>query len=101
MINIFYFTLNYYIFVFLNKKWHFDAIYNLFFNLPLLKISYDLFFVLIDKGLLEIFGPKGLYNFSLKLSRYAESMHIGNLYFMITSFFYGVLSFTLLFDYLF
>jgi proton-translocating NADH-quinone oxidoreductase chain L len=86
--------------IFFHKKWHFDIIYNFFINKSVLNLSYEIFFKIIDKGLLEFFGPQGLSIFIIKLSKYVEFLHIGNLYNMLTYFFYGVLTFVLLFDYI-
>jgi hypothetical protein len=45
---------------FLNKKWFFDKVYNVYVGYPLLKVGYNVTFKLIDKGLIELFGPYGL-----------------------------------------
>lgn len=47
------------VFRFLSHKWYFDLVYNRFVNQPLLIHAYNLTFSLIDKGLLEEFGPRG------------------------------------------
>jgi hypothetical protein len=91
IIVLFFYYIRYYFWVFYNKKWHFDMVYNLFVNKVILNSAYSIFFKLIDKGLLEILGPKGLNLFILKLSKYFEQFHIGNLYYMLTYFFYGLL----------
>jgi proton-translocating NADH-quinone oxidoreductase chain L len=44
---------------FLVSKWGFDAVYNRLLNQPLLKRAYSITFSLIDKGVLELFGPTG------------------------------------------
>ena len=46
---------------FINKKFYFDKIYNFFFAKNLLNFSYFITFKLIDKNILENFGPN-LYN---------------------------------------
>jgi proton-translocating NADH-quinone oxidoreductase chain L len=45
---------------FFSLKWGFDAVYNRFINKPLLQGAYNIPFSLIDKGVLEQFGPTGL-----------------------------------------
>lgn len=52
--------LKYKIFTFLSDKWHFDFIYNKFINVPLFFIGHVSTFKLVDKGVLELFGPLGL-----------------------------------------
>ena len=45
---------------FLNKKWFFDKIYNEYFAQKIFNISFVISYKTIDKGIVEIFGPKGL-----------------------------------------
>jgi proton-translocating NADH-quinone oxidoreductase chain L len=45
------------IYFFLVKKWYFDLIYNNIFVYGLLKSFYNVTFKLIDRGLIEFFGP--------------------------------------------
>lgn len=45
---------------FLSYKWFFDVIYNKFINYPIFMKAYDILFKLIDKGVVEILGPKGV-----------------------------------------
>jgi NADH-ubiquinone oxidoreductase chain 5 len=42
------------------KKWFFDLIYFFFIVKPILSCGYNITFKLIDRGLIEIFGPLGL-----------------------------------------
>lgn len=49
-------------FSFLSNKWYFDVIYNKLINYNILNFSYEISFKLIDKGILEIFGPYGMWN---------------------------------------
>lgn len=66
---------------FLSFKWYFDLLYNTYVNKPLLKFGYSTTFKYLDKGLLEIFGPEGLYkNFSF-LSYQMQKMHTGIIYY--------------------
>ena len=44
-----------------NRRSFFDSIYNYFFSLPLLIISYQYSFKYIDRGFLEYFGPVGFF----------------------------------------
>ena len=45
------------------KKWFFDLIYFFFIVKPILSCGYNITFKLIDRGLIEIFGPLGLTRF--------------------------------------
>jgi NADH-ubiquinone oxidoreductase chain 5 len=46
---------------FLNKKWFFDKVYNSFVGQYVLFLSYFVTYITIDRGLLEHFGPYGLF----------------------------------------
>jgi NADH-ubiquinone oxidoreductase chain 5 len=48
------------IYNFLNKKWFFDKIYNEYLVQNVLNISYRISYKIIDRGIIEIFGPLGL-----------------------------------------
>ena len=45
---------------FLSYKWFFDVVYNKFINFPILIKAYELLFKLLDKGIVEVLGPKGI-----------------------------------------
>ena len=47
---------------FLNKKWFFDKVYNELFTQTFFKKGFLTSYQLIDKGIIENFGPKGLAN---------------------------------------
>ena len=51
---------HHFLYKFYNKKWFFDTVYNLFIGYPLLKFGYNVTFKLMDKGVIEFFGPYGL-----------------------------------------
>lgn len=54
-----------YFYNFLNKKWYFDKVYYEIVNQNILKMSYNITYKLIDKGIIEFFGPNGfIYLFS-------------------------------------
>nr|YP_010041705.1 NADH dehydrogenase subunit 5 [Cyanophora biloba]QPB15000.1 NADH dehydrogenase subunit 5 [Cyanophora biloba] len=77
------FTLNFVfikIYTFLNKRWYFDKIYNEFIAIYLVKMGYSITFKLIDRGLLEMFGPVGIINKFLKLSRNLSNIQSGLIY---------------------
>ena len=47
---------------FFNKKWFFDKVYNEYITQFFFKFSYSTSYKLIDRGIIEIFGPMGLTN---------------------------------------
>jgi NADH-ubiquinone oxidoreductase chain 5 len=47
---------------FLNKKWFFDKVYNEFIAQSLFKFGYNVSYKIIDRGIIEMFGPMGLAN---------------------------------------
>jgi NADH-ubiquinone oxidoreductase chain 5 len=47
---------------FFNKRWFFDNLYNHFFTKSVLNFSYNVSYVLIDKGFAENFGPQFFIN---------------------------------------
>ena len=61
------------LYIFLNRKWFFDKVYNEFITQKFLKISFHSTYKIIDKGLIEILGPYGmvrsLYTISEKISK--------------------------------
>jgi len=53
---------------FLIHKWYFDFIYNELIAKKFLIVSYEVCFKILDKGFVEIIGPKGFSSFFYKLS---------------------------------
>lgn len=85
--------LNYYnriIYTFLNKKWFFDKIYNEFINQKVLNFGYKHSYQLTDRGLIEFFGPEGLYRIffviTTKLNRLPSTFLLHFLLVLSTSF---------------
>jgi proton-translocating NADH-quinone oxidoreductase chain L len=64
---------------FLVSKWYFDAVYNLFINQPLLSASYHAVFALIDKGVLEHFGPTGFGALTFRAGGFVTRLQTGYL----------------------
>jgi len=48
------------LYIFFNKRWLFDKIYNDFFVGPSLQFGYEISFRTLDKGFIEIIGPTGI-----------------------------------------
>jgi NADH-ubiquinone oxidoreductase chain 5 len=84
--NLFYsYTINLYtdkifynVYSFLIKKWYFDLLYNNFFIYNLFYFFYNITFKLIDRGLIEYFGPLSvvrlLQNASFNLSSFQSGL---------------------------
>jgi NADH:ubiquinone oxidoreductase subunit 5 (subunit L)/multisubunit Na+/H+ antiporter MnhA subunit len=68
------------IYRFLAHKWYFDTVYNRIVNQPLLESSYNVVFSLIDKGILEFFGPSGLSALSTRLGWLTNFAQSGRVY---------------------
>ena len=49
-------------YTFLNRKWFFDKVYNEWVAVPLLKGAYTHTYQNLDRGLLEYYGPNGLFS---------------------------------------
>ena len=65
---------------FLNKKWFFDKVYNEYLTQALFKFSFNTSYKLIDRGIIEIFGPMGLTNLISKRSLTLSKFQSGFLY---------------------
>lgn len=69
-----------YIYFFLTKKWYFDLLYNNVFVFNLLSSFYLLTFKVLDRGLIEFFGPLSLVRLINKISAVFSSFQTGFLY---------------------
>ena len=65
---------------FLNKKWFFDKVYNEYVTQVLFKFSFNTSYKLIDRGIIEIFGPMGLTNLISKKALTFRKFQSGFLY---------------------
>lgn len=73
-------NLGLYLYNFLNRKWYFDKIYYEFINQYMLKIGYNYSYKMIDKGLIEIFGPYGFVTIFSFLSQQFILLQTGYVY---------------------
>lgn len=73
-------SLGYSIYLFFNRKWYFDLIFNHYILNKFLEFGYLVTFKLIDKGVLDKLGPKGLYTLSLIINRSIISLQSGVIY---------------------
>lgn len=65
---------------FFNQKWYIDKLINEYLVLPGLRFGYDITYSLIDKGIIEIFGPFGISTMIYKLSKLSNKFQTGLLY---------------------
>jgi len=65
---------------FLNRRWYFDKVYSDIIIQGMMGISYHVTYKGIDKGVLELFGPKGVSSNLIKAGRVQSVMQSGNIY---------------------
>nr|YP_010208836.1 NADH dehydrogenase subunit 5 [Skeletonema grevillei]UBA16146.1 NADH dehydrogenase subunit 5 [Skeletonema grevillei] len=68
------------IYNFFNKKWFFDKVYNEQIGQFFFTISYTVTYKIIDRGIIEIFGPMGLSSIITKKATNIAKMQTGYLY---------------------
>ena len=66
------------IFLFFNKKWYFDKLYNDLIAKKILSFSYSSIFIGLDKGFLEFFGPTGSKLFLKTFDRKLHQLQTGS-----------------------
>ncbi len=87
------------VYVFLNKKWHFDQLANEFVAIKVMSFGYLTSFKALDKGLIENFGPTGFTTFILSLVRFISNLTTNLIYksaFTIVLFMLGIITIFLL-----
>ena len=68
------------LYIFLNRKWFFDKVYNDLFGQFFFKFGYSVSYKFIDRGIFEILGPTGISSLILNVGSYFHAMHTGHLY---------------------
>ena len=68
------------IYIFFNRKWFFDKIYNEYLGQFFFKFGYSISYKFMDRGIFEILGPTGLSIMSLKVSSNLHNMQSGSIY---------------------
>jgi NADH-ubiquinone oxidoreductase chain 5 len=87
---------------FLSKKWHFDQIFNELVVHKIMNFGYGITFQLIDKGNIEMIGPKSVSSQFNKISTHAFSFHSGLLYeYLFIMVCFALLFFSLSFSFLY
>ena len=69
-----------YVYVFFNKKWYVDRIYNQIFGQNFLKFAYQYTYQNVDRGFLEILGPIGLLEIIKKFFFFIKFFQNGLIY---------------------
>lgn len=67
-------------YIFLNRKWLFDKLYNIFFVQKSLFFSYKQTYLIIDRGVFELFGPYGVFNVYYSNAIRVSQLQSGYLY---------------------
>ena len=68
------------IYNFLNKKWFFDKVYNEYIGQFFFKFGYNVSYKIIDRGIIEMFGPMGLSNAISGKAFYINKLQTNYLY---------------------
>ena len=68
------------LYTFLNRKWFFDKVYNEMISQSTLFFAYHISYKAIDRGLIEVLGPKGLSMLVRRQARALQYVHTGLLY---------------------
>ena len=68
------------LYLFFNKRWFFDKVYNDLIAQNLLDFGYKVSFKTIDKGLLEVVGPLGVSNTLIEFIQRLSRLHSGFLF---------------------
>ena len=68
------------IYNFFNKKWFFDKVYNEYVGQFFFTSSYTVTYKIIDRGIIEVFGPMGLSSIITKKASYISKLQTGYLY---------------------
>jgi NADH-quinone oxidoreductase subunit L len=85
------------IYNFLNRRWYFDRLYNQFISQKILNFGYKFFYVEVDRGILEQFGPFGLIQLIKVFSKNTRFFHDGSIFHYIFILLIFVFSFFLFF----
>ena len=79
------------IYLFFNRKWYFDNVYNDFVMSKTINFGYYFFVKSVDKGILEFLGPLGLMNFFRSASYKVSGFQSGLIYHYAFIFLLGLL----------
>jgi NADH-ubiquinone oxidoreductase chain 5 len=65
------------VYIFLNRRWLFDRLQNDLIGSVILKLGYNTTYKLVDKGFIEVFGPRGLSFLTITFSKQISSLQSG------------------------
>ena len=68
------------LYTFLNRKWFFDKVYNEYIAQNMLFFGYHVSYKIIDRGIIEIFGPMGLSTAVTKQANLMRELQTGYIY---------------------
>jgi len=77
-------------YIFFNRKWLFDKLVNEVFCSPTLSLSYNYFYCVVDRGILERVGPLGIIKTLQFLIYSVKTLQTGYIYTYITLFFFAI-----------
>ena len=89
------------IYYFLSNKFYFDRVYNQFSLFFINNIGYHLCYELIEKGLLEVFGPTGFSHITYKIHNFVSLYHTGYVYHYACAFVLSLVYFLIVFEFFF
>jgi len=81
------------VYIFLNRRWLFDRLQNELIGGVILKLGYNTTYKLIDKGIVELFGPKGFTFLTIIFSRQISNLQSGLVHQYAFIMFIGVILF--------
>lgn len=68
------------LYMFFNRRWYVDKVYNDWISGPALRFGYHTSFKALDKGCLELLGPAGIASTFGRLARYTSGLQTGLIY---------------------
>jgi len=89
------------IYIFLNKKWHFDQLVNELLVLKTMNFGYTFTFQTMDKGLIEKLGPTGFVSFLFKTSSNLLGFNTGLIYNILYIILFFIVFFIMYFTFFF
>ena len=85
------------LYIFFNRKWLFDIVYNNYIVHKVLSFGYNVTFKALDRGVVELVGPTGLVRFFSSFSGWVSRLQSGFLDFYVLFFVIGLILFIGLF----
>lgn len=77
------------IYIFLNRKWFFDKVYNEYLGQFFFRFGYSISYKFVDRGLFEMLGPTGLSSLVNFISSKLHRLQTGSLYHLMLTFLVG------------